>query len=230
MKQYRLLTYITGIFTATLILGNVLDNKLIQLFGLALPAGIIVFPLAYLAGDVLTEVYGYSTSRSVIWTGLFALILAAVTIEIARRLPAASFWQNQAAFDATLGRIPRIIVASITAYFAGEFVNSYVVARVKVLMNGRQMWIRFVASTIAGQFVDTAVFVAIAFIGVLPNSELVPVTLGAWAVKVGWEIIALPFTLVVVRWIKRVEQEDYYDVNTRFNPFVLRGSVARLSA
>jgi uncharacterized integral membrane protein (TIGR00697 family) len=220
MKNYKYLSVITGLFTATLLISNTLDNKLFRLGSLDLPAGIILFPLAYLAADILTEVYGYGASRKVIWTGFAALVLMVIAYQIGQLLPAASFWKDQDAYVAILGRVPRIVTASITAYFAGEFCNSYVLAKVKVKMKGKAMSLRFVLSTIVGQFVDTSVFVLIAFTGVFAPAELVSVTLSAWAVKVGWEIIALPITLPVVRALKKAENEDYYDVDTNFNPFI----------
>ncbi|MBX7123268.1 MAG: queuosine precursor transporter [Opitutaceae bacterium] len=229
MKHYRHFSTITALFTATLLISNTLDNKVFKLGSLDLPAGIILFPLAYLFGDVLTEVYGYAASRKVIWTGFASLLLMVLTYEIARVLPAASFWSYQEAYNAILGRVPRIVAASMTAYFAGEFCNSYVLAKVKVKMMGKAMSVRFVLSTIVGEFVDTTVFVLIAFTGAFPMAELVSVTLSAWAVKVGWEIIALPLTLPVVRYLKRAESEDYYDIDTNFNPFSFHSSSKRAS-
>lgn len=222
MKNYKHISTITGLFTATLLISNTLDNKIFLLGSLALPAGIILFPMAYLFADVLTEVYGYGASRKVIWTGFVALVLMVITYEIAGALPPAPFWKDQPAFNAILGRVPRIVAASITAYFAGEFCNSYVLAKIKVRMSGKRMSLRFVISTIAGQFVDTSVFVLIAFGGVFSPRELMSVTASAWAVKVGWEIVALPLTLRVVRFLKHAESEDYYDVGTNFNPFALQ--------
>ena len=220
-KNYRYLPTITGLFTATLLIANTLDNKVFALGSLALPSGIIVFPAAYLAGDLLTEVYGYAASRKVIWTGFASLLLMVLCYEAARLLPPAPFWKDQDAYIAILGRVPRIVAASITAYFAGEFCNSYVLAKIKVKMQGKAMSLRFVLSTIVGQFVDTVVFVLIAFTGVFPPAELVSVTLSAWAVKVGWEILALPLTLPVVKALKKAENEDYYDTHTNFNPFAV---------
>lgn len=219
MINSKYLVPITGVFTATLLIANTLDTKIFSVFGLDLPAGIIVFPLAYVFGDVLTEVYGFKTSRKVIWTGFFALLLMIASYEVARRLPAASFWAHQSAFDASFSHVPRIVAASIVAYFCGEFVNSYIVAKMKVVQAGRGMGLRFVISTIMGEFVDTAVFVAIAFSGVMPTAALASVVLSAWAVKVGWEVLALPFTVAFVRHVKRVEQIDVYDKGTNFNPF-----------
>ncbi len=225
MKNHKYLPMITGIFTATLLISNTLDNKifLVGIGSLALPAGIILFPLAYLFGDVLTEVYGYAASRKVIWTGFVSLVLMVITYELARILPSAPFWTHQEAYEHILGRVPRIVLASMVAYFAGEFCNSYVLAKVKVKMQGKAMSVRFVLSTLVGQAVDTSVFVAIAFLGVFPTSELFSITFSGWAFKVGWEILALPITLPLVRLLKKVENEDYYDTNTNFNPFLLNG-------
>lgn len=222
MERARLLPLITGLFVATLLIANTLDTKIFDAFGLYLPAGIILFPLAYVFGDILTEVYGYAAARRVIWTGFAGLLLMVGAYELARILPAAPFWTNQASFDAIFSHVPRIVLASICAYFCGEFINSYIVARMKVAQQGRGMGLRFVVSTIAGQFVDTAVFVAIAFTGTMPPAALLPILFSAWAVKVAWEIIALPVTLMVVKAVKRLEGADVYDRQTNFNPFSLR--------
>lgn len=225
MKQ-KLLLPIAVLFAATLLISNTLDTKLFMLGSLALPAGIILFPLAYLFGDILTEVYGYNASRKVIWSGFAALTLMVVFYELASILPPAPFWKNQESFDATLSQVPRIVAASMVAYLCGEFVNSYVVAKMKVKMAGRKMWLRFLVSTLVGQFVDTIVFIGIAFTGVFAFSELISIAVSAWLVKVGWETLALPATLLAVKWIKKVENEDYYDTNTNFNPFILSNEKA----
>ena len=222
MKNYKYLVLISGLFSATLLISNTLDTKIFMLGDLALPAGIILFPLAYLFGDVLTEVYGYAIARRVIWTGLASLVLMLVSYEVARELPAASFWANQEAFDTVFGHIPRIVAASIAAYLCGEFVNSYIVARMKVAMEGARTWLRLLLSTIAGQFIDTLVFVLIAFLGVFGLADLVSLILSAWAVKVGWEVLAMPITLRVVSFLKKAEEEDFYDAETNFNPFALK--------
>lgn len=219
MKNYKLYPIITGLFVATLLISNTIDSKIFMLGSLALPAAIIIFPLAYLFGDILTEVYGYAASRKVIWIGFASLIFMVVAYMVAGLLPSATFWPHQDAYDLILGKVPRIALASMVAYFVGEFCNSFILAKMKVQTNGKGMASRFVASTIVGEGVDTVIFVLIAFTGVFPNGELLQVILSAWAVKVAWEIIALPITLRVVKWIKRIEQEDYYDKNTNFNPF-----------
>lgn len=221
MENRKLFLPITGLFVSTLLISNTLDTKIFSAFGLDLPAGIILFPLAYVFGDVLTEVYGYAASRRTIWTGFACLVLMVGSYEIARALPPAASWPGQTAFDSVFSHVPRIVLASVAAYLCGEFVNSYVVARMKVRQNGENMALRFVASTIAGQGVDTTIFVLIAFTGVLPAAALLPIILSAWVVKVGWEIIALPITIPVVRKIKQIEHEDHFDRNTQFTPFRL---------
>jgi len=221
MRNYKYLSFITGIFTATLLISNTLDSKIFSLGPLNLPSGIILFPLAYIFGDVLTEVYGYATSRKVIWTGFISLLLMILTYEVARILPAASFWPHQEAYNNILGHVPRIVVASIMAYFVGEFCNSYVLAKIKVRMQGRAMPFRFVASTVVGQAVDTTVFVFIAFSWVFSASEMISIIFSGWAFKVAWEVVALPLTVVVVNYLKKAENEDYFDVKTNFNPFHL---------
>ncbi|MBZ5667302.1 MAG: queuosine precursor transporter [Acidobacteriia bacterium] len=220
MKNYRYLAVITGLFTTTLLLSNTLDTKIFMLGPLALPAGIVVFPLAYVFGDILTEVYGYAASRKVIWTGFGSLLIMVLAYELVRWLPPAPFWNNQLAYVAILGQVPRIAAASITAYFAGEFCNSYVLAKMKVKMGGRRMSLRFVLSTVIGQFVDTVTFVVIAFTGVYSVPNLISITASAWFIKVAWEILALPITLPFTVHLKRVENEDYYDRKTNFNPFL----------
>ena len=223
MQSLRFLAPITGLFVAALLITNMLDVKMIRAFGLDLPAGIILFPLTYVFGDILTEVYGYATSRRVIWTGFISLALLVASIEIADALPPADFWaQHQAAFSETFRQVPRIVAASFIAYFCGEFVNSYTVAKLKIKTSGRGLALRFAASTVLGQFVDTVVFIGVAFAGTLPVDALFGIFLSAWLLKILWELLALPITLPVVRWIKRTESEDHFDHGTNFNPFHLR--------
>lgn len=217
--SHRFIVPIAALLTMTLLVSNTLDTKIFHAFGLNLPAGIILFPLAYLFGDVLAEVYGYATARRVIWSSLLALLVMIAAYEVARQLPPAPFWTNQVEFDAVFSHVPRIVLASIAAYLCGEFTNSFIVAKMKVLTKGRGMAMRFVASTVAGQFVDTTVFVAIAFLGVFAPLELVSLVFSAWLVKVAWEVIALPATVPFVRWLKKVENVDHFDYDTNFSPF-----------
>ena len=221
MKNYKHYYLITGLFTASLLISNTLDTKIFTLGSFDFPAGIILFPIAYLFGDILTEVYGYAASRKVIWTGFISLLLMVIMFQIANYLPSASFWNHQKDFENILGQVPRIVLASISAYFLGEFTNSFTLAKLKVKSKGKQMAIRFVVSTIVGEFVDTAAFVLIAFLGTFSFGELASITLSAWMFKVLWEVLALPITLPFVKWLKKIENEDYYDRNTDFNPFKL---------
>jgi len=219
MKHYKYFSIISGLFAACLIISNILDTKFFHIGQTAFPAGIILFPIVYVFGDIFTEVYGYAQSRKAIWTGFFSLLIMVVFFEIARILPAASFWEHQEAFDTVLAKIPRIVVASITSYFVGEFTNSFTLAKLKLFQKGKSMSVRFVASTILGQFVDTSVFIVIAFAGTMGIIDMITVFLSAWIFKVAWEIAALPVSVPVVRWLKKVENEDYYDQDTNFNPF-----------
>jgi queuosine precursor transporter len=215
---FAYLPVLTGLFTATLLISNVLNCKVIRVGGLPFTGGLILFPLAALFGDVLTEVYGYAESRKVIWTGLGSLLLLGAMIEICGALPADSLWTHQAAYDVILGAVPRIVAASLTAYFVGEFSNSYVLAKCKVRTRGSFMFLRFVLSTAAGQLIDSATFVLVAFAGRMPPREMALVAFTGWAIMVFWEIAALPVTLPLVRALKRYEGVDYFDIGTNFNP------------
>jgi uncharacterized integral membrane protein (TIGR00697 family) len=220
--RYKYLTLIAGLFTATLVLTNVLNTKIFVLLGFTFPAGILTFPLTFLAADALTEVYGYRVTRQVIWAGFASLVVMAVAAVVTIALPPAPFWPLQDAYGSILNQVPRIVIASILAYGCGEFVNSFVLAKSKVRTNGRGMSIRFITSTMAGQAADTLIFMSIAFIGVFPASEMLKLFITSWAFKVLWELIALPGSVPFVRWLKRTENEDYYDRNTDFTPFSIR--------
>jgi hypothetical protein len=221
MKNYKYYSIITGIFVASLLISNVLDTKVFILFGLTLPAGIILFPIVYLFGDVFTEVYGYKASRKAIWTAFFSLLMAVVFFKIGELIEPAPFWKNQQAFVDILGKIPRIATASVVAFFLGEFTNSITLSKMKLKSAGKSMPLRFVVSTIFGQFVDTTVFVIIAFAGLMPFDALISITLSAWVFKVVWELIALPITIPVVKWLKKTENEDAFDNDVKYNPFKL---------
>ena len=215
---FAFLPVLTGLFTATLLISNVLNCKVIRVGGLPFTGGLIMFPLAALFSDVLTEVYGYAESRKVIWTGLGSMFLLVIMIEICGALPADSLWTHQAAYNAILGAVPRIVAASLTAYFVGEFVNSYVLAKFKIRTHGSFMFLRFVLSTVVGQFIDSATFVLVAFSGRMPPRQMVLVAVTGWAIMAFWEIAALPLTLPLVRALKRHEGVDYFDIGTNFDP------------
>lgn len=220
--QRKHLVPIAGLFSAVLIISLILAGKIVALGGLTFSAAVIVFPLSYVFGDVLTEVYGYASARRVVWAGLAAQIVWIAAYTLAAALPPAPFWPHQAAFETVLGATPRFAVAGMAAYLAGEFLNAYVLAKLKLRLAGRRLALRLVASTMVGQGVDTLIFVGIAFGGVFGTAELVRIGLGAWTLKVAWEIVALPLTLPLIAWLKREEGEDHFDRDTDFSPFRLR--------
>jgi uncharacterized integral membrane protein (TIGR00697 family) len=212
---------VVALFIATLIASNIVAVKLINVSGLILTAAIVIFPLSYIIGDVLTEVYGYRQARQAIWLGFLANFLVVVTIVIAGALPAAGFWKDQLAFDLILGQSPRILAASFAAYLVGEFTNSFVLAKMKIATAGRFLWLRTIGSTLVGQGLDSAIFVAIAFAGVLPGDVLVATMVTQWLVKSGYEAAATPLTYLAVGFLKRKDGVDVYDRDTRFNPLLI---------
>jgi len=213
---------VMALFVAVLLISNVASSKFLKLGPLTFDGGTILFPLSYIFGDVLTEVYGYARSRRVIWVGFICAALGALTFGVVGLLPAAPGWEAQDAYMAILGQTPRIVLASLIAYFAGEFSNSFVLAKLKVATRGRWLWLRTISSTLLGEGIDTILFVAIAFAGAQPAALLVSVALSNYVFKCGIEALATPLTYQVVRFLKRAEREDYYDVETDFNPFRMR--------
>jgi hypothetical protein len=209
---------VVAIFITSLITANIIAVKLIGVAGLVLPAGTIIFPVSYIFGDVLTEVYGYSRARRVIWLGFFCNLITVVAIWIAQIIPPASFWSGQAAYEQILGFTPRLLLASFFAYLAGEFANSFVIAKLKIISKGRFLWVRTIGSTLVGQGIDSFVFITIAFFGTIPNAAMVSTIITQWLVKSGYEAIATPLTYLVVNYLKRKENLDVYDQNTNFNP------------
>lgn len=186
-------------------------------------AGVLFFPISYLFGDILTEVYGYARSRKVIWAGFGALIFASLMSFIVVSLPPAKTMsaEQQQALNLIFGQTPRIVLASLLAFWMGEFVNSFVLAKMKLLTNGKYLWIRTIGSTFAGEFVDSLVFYPIAFLGLWSTEQVISVMIGNYFIKVLWEILATPFTYKIVNFLKRAEHEDFYDKDTNFNPFSL---------
>ena len=220
-RSYRWVDLITAAFVGVLIISNIASTKILQMGPFTFDGGTILFPLAYIFGDVLTEVYGYRRSRRVIWTGFFWLFLAAAVFAVVDRLPPAEGWELQDSYHAILGQTPRIVTASLTAYFAGEFTNSFILAKMKILTRGRWLWTRTIGSTLAGEAVDTAVFLSIAFLGVLPLPLLGAVFISNYVFKVGVEVLFTPLTYRITGLLKKLEREDYYDYRTNFNPFSL---------
>lgn len=213
--------YVAILFVVVLMISNTTASKLIQLGPFVVTGAIFVFPISYIFGDVLTEVYGYQASRKIIWSGFAALIFMSFWYWFIEILPPASFWPNQEAFTTILGAVPRITLASMVAYFLGEFSNSYVLSRMKVWMNGKKLWMRTVGSTIVGEGVDSIVFVAVAFAGTMPLNALLVVMGSGYLLKVVYEIIATPLTYFIVNKLKRAEGIDVYDRGINYNPFVL---------
>ena len=222
-KQFKYYDLVMAAFVTVLLTANVIGpGKVAALGGFTFGAGVLFFPISYIFGDILTEVYGYARARKVIWAGFAALAFASFMSFVIVALPPAAGWENQAAYEAVFGQTPRIVFASLVAFFCGEFVNSYVLARMKVWMGGRQLWMRTIGSTIFGEGVDSLIFYPLAFLGVWPGSLVLTVMGSNYLVKVGWETLMTPFTYKIVGWLKRAEQEDYYDCKTDFNPFTLR--------
>jgi len=217
---------IASVFVTCLITANIIAVKLISPFGFLVPAGIIVFPLSYLFGDVLTEVYGYGAARRVIWLGFACNLLAVVAFYLGGLVPAAPFWHQQAAYDTILGFTPRLLLASFTAYLVGEFVNSFVLAKLKIATKGRWLWTRTIGSTLIGEGLDTVIFISIAFWGIIPSSLLLTAILTQWIFKVVYEVVATPFTYLIVGFLKRRENLDTYDYRTNFSPILLRQAAA----
>lgn len=232
MKSYRYLTPVTAIFVTVLIVSNIASSAKIVDLGfsiasirMAFDAGTILFPISYIFGDILTEVYGYKNSRRVIWTGFFCLALASATFWVVSHLPGESTWQGyagDAAYNAILGGMSSggIVLASLAAYAMGEFSNSFILAKMKVLTQGRWLWTRTIGSTLVGELIDSATFIAIAtLVGVFPWSLFTTLVFTNYLFKVAIEAIMTPVTYLAVDRLKRAENEDYYDRDTNFNPF-----------
>ncbi len=218
-RAYHYLDLITAAFVAVLMISNVASCKFVQLGPFTFDGGTILFPISYIFGDVLTEVYGYRAARRVIWTGFGAAALMAGTFALVGALPPAEGWTNQAAYRAILGSTPRIVLGSLVAYWAGSFSNAWVLARMKVWTGGRWLWTRTIASTLVGEGVDTLLFVAIAFLGAQPLSLLLRTVLSNYVFKCGVEAAFTPLTYRVVNALKRAEGVDAYDRDTVFSPF-----------
>lgn len=209
---------VVAVFVTCLITANVTAVKLVTIFGLILPAGVIIFPISYIVGDVLTEVYGFHRARRVIWLGFFCNVIAVLAIWLGGIMPAAPFWDAQEAYDTILGYTPRLLIASFLAYLIGEFANSIILAKMKVATNGRWLWSRTIGSTLVGQGLDSLVFVFVAFFGTIPLAGLVTAMVAQWLFKSAYEAAATPLTYLVVGALKRREGVDVYDRETDFNP------------
>lgn len=210
---------VVAIFITCLITANITAVKLIGLFGL--PAAIIIFPISYIIGDVLTEVYGYRQARRVIWLGFFCNFIAVLAMWIGQILPPASFWDGQDAYERILGYTPRLLLASFLAYLVGEFANAIVLAKMKIATGGRWLWLRTIGSTLIGQGLDSLLFMTLAFVGTIPLDALFTAVVVQWLAKSVYEAVVTPMTYVVVSFLKRKEGLDVYDRDTKFNPLLL---------
>ena len=226
--RFRYFDLVMAAFVTVLLLSNVIGAAKIAQVGLPLigdwpfGAGILFFPLGYVIGDVLTEVYGFAHARRCIWAGFVALLFMAFMAAVVVALPPAPGWEGQAAYEAVFGQVPRIVFASIAAFWAGEFANSWVLARMKLLTAGRMLWTRTIGSTAVGQAVDSLIFYPLAFLGVWPTGQVIQVLVTNYLLKVLWEVLLTPATYAVVGWLKRREGVEVFDAGTDFTPFRAR--------
>lgn len=220
MKGFSFLfVFLAILFTTCLLTANIIAVKIISLFGYFVPAGIIIFPISYILGDVLTEAYGYENAKKVIWLGFFANLIMVIAIAIGQYLPPAPFWTNQKSFETILGYTPRLLIASFTAFLVGSFANSFVMSKMKILTKGNMLWSRTIGSTIVGEGLDSLIFISIAFFATVPSAVLLSLILIQWTIKTIYEIIATPFTYWTVGFIKKKEKVDPYDYKANYNPF-----------
>lgn len=218
VSNFQYLDVITALFVTALLVSNISAAKIIAFGSFAIDGGGILFPLTYIFGDVLTEVYGFKKSRRVIWLGFICALLMSLTFLLVGALPPAADWPFQEDFMNILGFVPRIVLASLVAYLFGEFINSFILAKMKVLTKGKWLFSRTISSTLVGQFVDTTIFMFIAFWGVLPFELFVSVGVTGYVLKCGVEILFTPITYLVVNRLKKAEKVDYFDQKTDFNP------------
>jgi uncharacterized integral membrane protein (TIGR00697 family) len=206
------------LFVTCLIVSNIIATKLVIFQGQVITAAIVIFPISYICGDVLTEVYGYRQARLAIWLGFLCNLIAVVAIWLGQQLPPAAFWDGQAAYERILGNTPRLLLASFLAYLVGELVNSFVLAKMKIATQGRWLWMRTIGSTIVGQGLDSLIFITVGFMGTIAPAAMLSAILTQWFAKTVYEAIATPLTYLVVNFLKQTEQLDVYDYETSFNP------------
>ena len=218
-RRYKYLDALTTAFVVILLVSNLVAQKVCVIGPFAVSGAVLLFPITYIFGDIFTEVYGFAASRRAIWLGFFGTALLYVMGVIVIALPPAPGWPNQKAFSIVFGFIPRILAASLIAFWAGEFANSYTMARLKLLTDGHKLWTRTIGSTVVGQAVDTTLVVTLTFAGTVPGHTLVNVILTGYCLKVGYEIIATPVTYLIINWLKRTEHADAFDRHENFNPF-----------
>ncbi len=225
-RHFRYFDYLMAAFVAILLLSNLIGaSKLATIEGFTFGAGILFFPISYVLGDVLTEVYGYANARRCVWTGFAALLFMAFMSFVVVAMPPAAGWDGQAAYESVFGNTWRIVAASVLAFWAGEFVNSFVMAKMKLLTGGKHLWSRTIGSTVFGQAVDSLIFYPIAFFGIWTNQQVLTVMVTNWLLKVLWEVLLTPVTYMVVGWFKAREGVDVFDDGTDFSPFAKADAV-----
>ena len=225
-RHFRYFDYVMTAFVAILLLSNLIGaSKLASVQGFTFGAGILFFPVSYVLGDVLTEVYGYANARRCVWAGFAALLFMAFMSWVVVKLPAAAGWDGQAAYESVFGNTWRIVAASMLAFWAGEFVNSFVLAKLKILTAGKHLWTRTIGSTVFGQAVDSLIFYPIAFLGIWSNAQVLTVMVTNWGLKVLWEALLTPVTYAVVGWLKAREGVEVFDTGTDFSPFAKTDAV-----
>lgn len=220
--HYRYLGVITVLYVTMQLVSDVTAGKIISFFGFSVSVTVIYFPVTYIFADVLTEVYGYARARSVLWTVMVCSILAGLTYQLAIALPPAEGFQGDDAYTRVLGIVPRVLLGGWIAVFSGEISNNFVLAKLKVILRGRYLWVRTIGSTIVGQLVNTTAFYLLALYGVIPPDVLVEAIIVGWVLKTTVEAIFTPLTYLVVGWLKRAEREDFFDKDTNFNPLIIR--------
>jgi uncharacterized integral membrane protein (TIGR00697 family) len=229
MRQYKYYEFVLVAFVAVLLCSNLIGPAKIAELNLPLvgtvtfAAGVLFFPISYIFGDILTEVYGYGRDRRAVWAGFGALAFASFMAFTVVNLPAASFWADkQPAIESVFGNTWRIVLASLIAFWSGSFINSFVLAKMKIWTQGKWLWTRTIGSTVVGEFIDSALFYTIAFWGIMTTDQIITVALTQYVLKTSWEILATPLTYWIVAKLKRAENEDYYDDKTNFTPFSLK--------
>jgi uncharacterized integral membrane protein (TIGR00697 family) len=222
-RQYKYYDFIMVAFVTILLTSNLIGAaKVCEWNGFTFGAGIFFFPLSYVFGDVMTEVYGYARARRIVWSGFAAMIYASLMAQAIILMPPAADWPNQTALETMFGSTWRIVIASLSAYFCGEFMNSYVLAKMKVWTQGKHLWMRTIGSTIVGEGVDSLIFYPVAFLGIWETSLVITVMISNYILKVLWEVAVTPFTYKLVSFLKKAEGVDFYDTGTDFNPFKVK--------
>lgn len=221
-RHFKYFDILVAFFVAVLLISNIASTKILTLWKFTFDGGTILFPVSYIFGDILTEVYGFKRSRRVIWLGFITALLMSVVFYVVQILPPAADWPNQQAYESILGFVPRIVLASLVAYFAGEFSNSVILSRLKIITRGKYLWTRTIGSTIVGQGLDTIIFCMVAFYGTLPGNLLWAVIVSNYIFKCSVEICFTPATYAIVRFLKQKESTDTYDYGVIYNPFDLR--------